>query len=115
MGLFSGAKAVASSLRRMASDAGVPVQTETLTEDLRHRDTPVLAELNWLLSDPTYTPEQTVDPEHPAIVCHGAASRQAEAKAGGGGDRRPGPGRHALPSHGGDLPGCGPVPGPAAV
>ena len=81
MGLFSGAKAVASSLRRMASDAGVPVQTETLTEDLRHRDTPVLAELNWLLSDPTYTPEQTVDPEHPAIVCHGAASRQAEAKA----------------------------------
>ena len=81
MGLFSGAKAVANSLRRMASDAGVPVHTETLTEDRRHGEAPVLAELNLLLADPTYTPDCTVDPEHPAIVCHGAASRQAEAKA----------------------------------
>ena len=81
MGLFSGAKAVAASLRRMAAQAGVPVQVETLTDDPRHAGTPVLAELNLLLADPTYTPQVTVDPDHPAIVCHGAASRQAEAKA----------------------------------
>ena len=81
MGLFSGAKAVAASLRRMAAQAGVPVQIETLTDDPRHAGTPVLAELNLLLADPTYTPQVTVDPDHPAIVCHGAASRQAEAKA----------------------------------
>lgn len=81
MGLFSGAKAVAASLRRMAADAGVPVHTETLTEDLRHAEAPALAELNLLLADPTYTPQCTVDPAKPAIVCHAAASRQAEAKA----------------------------------
>lgn len=81
MGLFSGAKAVASSLRRMAADAGVPVHIDTLTEDLRHTDAPALAELNLLLADPTYTPQCTVSPENPSIVCHAAASRQAEAKA----------------------------------
>lgn len=81
MGLFSGSQAVAATLRRMASEAGVGVQTVTLREDLRHRETPVLAELNLLLADPTYTPECTVDGQNPAIVCHGAASRQAEAKA----------------------------------
>lgn len=81
MGLFSGAKAVANSLRRMAADAGVAVHTETLTDDRRHGDAPVLAELNLLLADPTYTPQCTVDTAHPAIVCHAAASRQAEAKA----------------------------------
>lgn len=81
MGLFSGAKAVASSLRRMAADAGVPVHIDTLTEDLRHTDAPALAELNLLLADPTYTPQCTVSPENPSIVCHTAASRQAEAKA----------------------------------
>lgn len=81
MGLFSGAKAVANSLRRMAAEAGVPVHTETLTDDLRHKEAPVLSELNLLLADPTYTPDCTVDPQHPVIVCHGAASRQAEAKA----------------------------------
>lgn len=81
MGLFSGAKAVVSSLRRMAEEAGVTVQTEVLTEDPRHAETPVLAELNLLLADPTYTPQCTVDARQPAIVCHAAASRQAEAKA----------------------------------
>lgn len=81
MGLFSGAKAVANSLHRMAADAGVAVHTETLADDRRHGDAPVLAELNLLLADPTYTPQCTVDTAHPAIVCHAAASRQAEAKA----------------------------------
>ena len=81
MGLFSGAKAVANSLHRMAADAGVAVHTETLADDRRHGDAPVLAELNLLLADPTYTPQCTVDAAHPAIVCHAAASRQAEAKA----------------------------------
>ena len=81
MGLFSGAKAVANSLHRMAADAGVAVHTETLTDDRRHADAPVLVELNLLLADPTYTPQCTVDTAHPAIVCHAAASRQAEAKA----------------------------------
>lgn len=81
MGLFSGAKAVAASLRRMAADAGVPVQIETLTDDPRHADAPALAELNLLLADPAYTPQVTVDPADPAIVCHAAASRQQEAKA----------------------------------
>lgn len=81
MGLFSGAKAVANSLHRMAADAGVAVHTETLDDDRRHGDAPVLAELNLLLADPTYTPQCTVDTVNPAIVCHAAASRQAEAKA----------------------------------
>lgn len=81
MGLFSGSQAVAATLRRMASEAGVGVQTVLLREDLRHRDTPVLAEVNLLLADPAYTPELVVDKQTPAIVCHGAASRQAEAKA----------------------------------
>lgn len=81
MGLFSGAKAVASSLLRMAADAGVRVDTVTLREDPRHAAVPVLEELNLLLADPTYTPQRTVDADHPAIVCHAAASRQAEAKA----------------------------------
>lgn len=81
MGLFSGAKAVANSLHRMAADAGAAVHTETLADDRRHGDAPVLAELNLLLADPTYTPQCTVDTAHPAIVCHAAASRQAEAKA----------------------------------
>ena len=81
LGLFSGGKAVVVSLKRMAADAGVPTRTETLTGDLRHRDAPVLVELNLLLADPTYTPQCTVSPGTPAIVCHGAACRQAEAKA----------------------------------
>lgn len=81
MGLFSGAKAVANSLHRMAADTGVAVHTEILADDRRHGDAPVLAELNLLLADPTYTPQCTVDTAHPAIVCHAAASRQAEAKA----------------------------------
>ena len=81
MGLFSGAKNVVNTLKRMAAEAGVPTHTELLTEDRRHVDAPALAELGLLLADPAYTPETVVDPAHPAITYHAAASRQAEAKA----------------------------------
>ena len=81
MGLFSGAKHVIHTLKRMANDANIPTYTEVLTADRRHAGTPALAELNLLLADPAYTPELTVDPAHPAITYHAAASRQAEAKA----------------------------------
>ena len=81
MGLFSGAKHVIHTLKRMANDADIPTHTEVLTADRRHADAPALAELNLLLADPAYTPEFTVDPAHPAITYHAAASRQAEAKA----------------------------------
>ena len=81
MGLFSGAKHVIHTLKRMANDVNIPTHTEVLTEDRRHADAPALAELNLLLADPAYTPELTVDPAHPAITYHAAASRQAEAKA----------------------------------
>ena len=81
MGLFSGVQRVIASLKRMAADANVPTRTVVLTEDKRHAGTPALAELNLLLVDPTYTPDCTVDPAAPAIVCHATASRQAEAKA----------------------------------
>ena len=81
MGLFSGAKNVVNTLKRMAAEAGVPTHTELLTEDRRHADAPALAELGLLLADPAYTPEAVVDPAHPAITYHAAASRQAEAKA----------------------------------
>ena len=81
MGLFSGVQRVIASLKRMASDANVPTHTVVLAEDKRHAGAPALAELNLLLADPTYTPDVTVDPAAPAIVCHAAASRQAEAKA----------------------------------
>ena len=81
MGLFSGVQRVISSLKRMAADANVPTHTVVLHEDKRHAGAPALAELNLLLADPTYTPDVTVDPAAPAIVCHAAASRQAEAKA----------------------------------
>ena len=81
MGLFSGAKHVIHTLKRMANDANIPTHTEVLTADRRHADAPALAELNLLLADPAYTPELTVDPAHPAITYHAAASRQAEAKA----------------------------------
>lgn len=81
MGLFSGAKHVIHTLKRMANDANIPTHTEVLTADRRHAGAPALAELNLLLADPAYTPELTVDPVHPAITYHAAASRQAEAKA----------------------------------
>ena len=81
MGLFSGAKHVIHTLKRMANDANIPTHTEVLTADRRHAGAPALAELNLLLADPAYTPELTVDPAHPAITYHAAASRQAEAKA----------------------------------
>ena len=81
MGLFSGAKHVIHTLKRMANDANIPTHTEVLTADRRHAAAPALAELNLLLADPAYTPELTVDPAHPAITYHAAASRQAEAKA----------------------------------
>ena len=81
MGLFSGVQRVIANLKRMAADANVPTHTVVLTEDKRHTGAPALAELNLLLADPTYTPDCTVDPTDPAIVCHAAANRQAEAKA----------------------------------
>ncbi len=81
MGVFSGAKQVAASLQALAQRAGVPVRQEVLREDPRHRDTPVLAELNLLLADPTYTPQLTVEPAAPAITVYPADSRQDEAKA----------------------------------
>ncbi len=81
MELFSGAKNVVHTLKRMASDANIPTHTTVLTADRRHADAPALAELNLLLADPAYTPEVAVDPAHPAITYHAAASRQAEAKA----------------------------------
>ena len=81
LGLFSGAKKVAATLRRMAADAGVDVHTETLRDDLRHADAPALAELNLLLADPTYTPEP-LPADAPAQITYCAApTRQAEAKA----------------------------------
>ena len=81
LGLFSGAKKVAATLRRMAGDAAVPVHTEVLRDDLRHADAPALTELNLLLADPAYTPEPQ-DPGAPAQITYGAAAtRQAEAKA----------------------------------
>ena len=81
LGLFSGAKKVAATLRRMAADAGVDVHTETLRDDLRHADAPALAELNLLLTDPTYTPEP-LPADAPAQITYCAApTRQAEAKA----------------------------------
>ena len=81
MGLFSGVQRVIAGLKRMTADANVPTRTVVLTEDKRHAGVPALAELNLLLADPTYTPDCTVDPADPAIVCYAAASRQAEAKA----------------------------------
>ena len=81
LGLFSGAKKVAATLRRMAGDAAVPVHTEVLRDDLRHADAPALTELNLLLADPAYTPEPQ-DPDAPAQITYcAAATRQAEAKA----------------------------------
>ena len=81
LGLFSGAKKVAATLRRMAADAGVDVHTETLRDDLRHADAPALAELNLLLADSTYTPEP-LPADAPAQITYCAApTRQAEAKA----------------------------------
>lgn len=56
MGLFSGAKHVIHTLKRMANDANIPTHTEVLTADRRHADAPALAELNLLLADPAYTP-----------------------------------------------------------
>lgn len=81
LGLFSGAKKVAATLRRMAGDAAVPVHTEVLRDDLRHADAPALTELNLLLADPVYTPEPQ-SPDAPAQITYcAAATRQAEAKA----------------------------------
>lgn len=80
-GLFSGARRVANGLMAMAQRAGVPCHVEHLTEDLRHRDAPALAELALLLADPAYTPQTTVDSRNPAIVVCRADSRQQEAKA----------------------------------
>ena len=81
MGLFAGAKRVAAQLRQMAERAGVPCHTQILTDDLRHKNAPALAELALLLADPTYTPQCAVDPQNPAVTYFAADSRQEEAKA----------------------------------
>ena len=81
-GVFSGARRVANTLKSMAASAGVPCKEIRLTQDMRHKDAPVLAELGLLLADPTYTPEAEVNPAAPAITYYKADSRQAEAKAG---------------------------------
>lgn len=84
LGLFSGARQMAAVLKAMAAKAGVQTHTELLTEDLRHRQAPALAELALLLADPGYVPEQTVDaqaPGGPAITVFCAPDRQQEAKA----------------------------------
>ena len=81
LGVFSGARRVAATLKNLAERAGVPYSQTVLTEDKRHAAAPVLAELGGLLTDPTYTPEQTVDAARPAIVQYAADSRQEEAKA----------------------------------
>lgn len=80
-GVFSGARRVANTLKSMAASAGVPCKEIRLTQDMRHKDAPVLAELGLLLADPTYTPEAEVNPAAPAITYYKADSRQAEAKA----------------------------------
>ena len=54
MGLFSGAKNVVNTLKRMAADAAIPTHTVVLSDDRRHADAPALAELNLLLADPAY-------------------------------------------------------------
>lgn len=79
--MFSGARRVANTLKSMAASAGVSCKEIRLTQDMRHKDAPVLAELGLLLADPTYTPEAEVDPAAPAITYYKADSRQAEAKA----------------------------------
>lgn len=79
--MFSGARRVANTLKSMAASAGVPCKEIRLTQDMRHKDAPVLAELGLLLADPTYTPEAEVDLAAPAITYYKADSRQAEAKA----------------------------------
>ena len=78
-GVFSGARRVANTLKSMAASAGVPCKEIRLTQDMRHKDAPVLAELGLLLADPTYTPEAEVDPAAPTITYYKADSRQAEA------------------------------------
>lgn len=80
-GVFSGARRVANMLKSMASQAGIPCREIHLTQDLRHKNAPALAELGLLLPDPTYTPETEVDPAAPEITYYKADSRQAEAKA----------------------------------
>ena len=84
VGVFSGARQVAGTLKALAAHAGIETRTITLTEDLRHRDAPALAELGLLLAVPGYTPEQTVRTDAsggPAILYCQADSRQEEAKA----------------------------------
>ncbi|MGN0984246.1 MAG: PD-(D/E)XK nuclease family protein, partial [Gemmiger sp.] len=81
LGTFGGARQVAGVLRNMARQAGVPSRVQVLRQDHRHAEAPALAEVNLLLADPTYTPQQTVCTEAPEIVRYAAPSRQAEAKA----------------------------------
>ena len=79
--VFSGTRRVESVLRRLAARAGVPFTRRVLTEDLRHREAPVLAEVGSLLTDATYMPEHTAAADPGAIAWYAADTRQAEAKA----------------------------------
>lgn len=81
-GVFSGVRQVALMLRRMAAGLNVESRVTVLREDLRHAETPALAELALLLEDPDYTPQCTApaEPEAP-LVQYIADTRQAEAKA----------------------------------
>lgn len=100
LGLFSGAKAVANSLIRLARKNGVPCAAPVLLEkDLRHG--PQLAALNRLLALPGFAPNSAPAaesaapdapaapnasaPEDPALTLLEADSRAGEAKAAAAG------------------------------
>ncbi len=95
LGLFSGAKAVANSLIRLARNNEVPCAAPVLLEkDLRHG--PELAALNRLLALPGFAPEPapaapaaesaaTDAPADPALTLLEADSRAGEAKAAAAG------------------------------
>ncbi len=79
--LFTTFGRLAGTLRRMAHRAGVLCKTEWLCGDARHAQAPELADLNLFLTDPTYTPQHTVDPQNPTIVKYVGSTRRQEAKA----------------------------------
>lgn len=87
LGLFSGAKAVANSLIRLARKNEVPCAAPVLLEqDLRHG--PELASLNRLLALPGFAPEPAApapEASAPALTLLEADSRSGEAKAAAAG------------------------------
>ena len=86
LGLFSGAKAVASRLKQLARKNGADVAAPlVLREDLRHRDAPGLAALGQLLAS-----GRCEAPAAPVrdIRLFAAPSREEEARAAAGAIRR---------------------------